>query len=43
MLCAAANFPPSTMEQPVLDAILILGGIALFIVGVAYTYACERI
>jgi len=27
----------------VLDAILIAGGAALFIIGIAYTYACERI
>lgn len=31
------------MEQLMLDAILLVAGTALFIVGVAYTYACERI
>jgi hypothetical protein len=43
LLCDAADFSRVQQEQTMLDILLIAGGTALFLVGIAYTYACERI
>ncbi|HSZ73892.1 MAG TPA: hypothetical protein VK779_03655 [Rhizomicrobium sp.] len=31
------------MESIMLDAVFLIGGFALFAIGIAYTYACDRL
>ena len=35
--------PVQSEMKPMSDVIFLLGGLALFVAGIAYSYACERL
>jgi hypothetical protein len=39
----AAIFASYSRSRSTMDVILVVGGIAMFLAGIAYTYACERL